>query len=228
MTRTGRWMAATALCVAALCARLAPAGEPAERTSSDGLVSVAMLSYADGKSSRCFATAFLQLAASRASINVDPEFASVDLASGDLFQHPFVVMTGEGAFELSEREVQQLRNFLSRGGLLLASAGCSNADWIVSFRRAMDRAFPGRPLAEIQPGHEVFSTVFELSNLRTKKRQPALLYGLELDGRLAVVFSPQGLNDTDDAGNGCCCCAGDEVREAKLLNANVLAYALLR
>lgn len=221
---------AIVLLAGALCAGGATVGGAAsdDARSQEGLVSVAMLSYAGGATSRCFATGFLQATAQRTAINVDQSFTPVDLDSGDLFLHPFAIMTGEGAFELSDREVERLRDYLSRGGLLLASAGCSNADWIVAFRRAMERVFPGRAIAELPADHEVFGTLFDLSDLRTKKRQPALLYGLELDGRLAVVFSPQGLNDTDDAGNGCCCCGGDEVREAKLVNANVLAYALLR
>lgn len=194
----------------------------------EGLVSVAMLSYADGKTSRCFANGFLRQVAYRTEINVDQEFAQVALGSGELFEHPFAVMTGEGVFELSEAEVEGLRDFLRRGGLLLASAGCSNPDWSVSFERAMERVFPERELEELSADHDVYHTLFELRELRTKKQREARILGMELDGRLAVIFSPQGLNDTEEAGHGCCCCGGDEVRDAKLVNANALVYALLK
>jgi hypothetical protein len=41
-----------------------------------------------------------------------------------------------------------------------------------------------------------------------------------------AVFSADGLNDTGNAGGGCCCCGGDEITNAKLVNVNLLAYAL--
>jgi len=44
-------------------------------------------------------------------------------------------------------------------------------------------------------------------------------------GRLGVVYSPDGLNDTGHT-EGCCCCGGNELRNAIEINVNVLAYAL--
>lgn len=63
----------------------------------------------------------------------------------------------------------------------------------------------------------------------SKQRQRTIrIEGIEIDGRLAVVFSPEGLNDTKNAGEGCCCCGGNEILNAKYVNANILAYALMR
>ncbi len=193
-----------------------------------GLVQAAMASYSGGKTSRCFATEFLRDVAFETDINVAQELANVEIGSENLFSFPFIIMTGEGAFYLSEAEVMNLRSYLERGGLLLASAGCSNADWDASMRRTIERLFPAQAMEKLTLDHELFHTIYDIKSLMTKKRTEGELFGVELDGRLAIVYSPEGLNDTSAAGGGCCCCGGNEVREAKRINANMLAYALMR
>ena len=47
-----------------------------------------------------------------------------------------------------------------------------------------------------------------------------------INGRLALVHSPEGLNDAHSA-KGCCCCGGAEISEARQVNVNAVAYALL-
>jgi hypothetical protein len=50
--------------------------------------------------------------------------------------------------------------------------------------------------------------------------------GLEINGRLAFVYSKDGLNDVANA-KGCCCCGGNMIMEAVAVNVNVFTYALL-
>jgi hypothetical protein len=56
-----------------------------------------------------------------------------------------------------------------------------------------------------------------------------VLKALEIDGRVVLIHSPDGLNDTDaeDIDPSCCCCGGNEVHEARRINANLLGYALV-
>lgn len=203
-----------------------------------------MLSYGpDNRTGRCFSTGFLDVIARETTIRVDRSFRTVPLASAELFEHPFCVITGEGAFDLSDREVEQLRRYLIGGGFLLASAGCSSHPWAVSMERALERALPDAALIELPMDHPLFRSLFDVRDFASRKRKPVVLYGLEVAGRLAVVYSPQGLNDTDEAGidptitpppgshpgdTRCCCCTGDEVRSARYINANALVYALAR
>ena len=46
------------------------------------------------------------------------------------------------------------------------------------------------------------------------------------NGKLVVVYSSDGLNDTSHT-EGCCCCGGNEIQNSMEINANTLAYALL-
>ena len=75
--------------------------------------------------------------------------------------------------------------------------------------------------------HPIFEMVHKVPQLHLeKKKGTTMLQCIELDGRLALVFSPEGLNDTDHT-KGCCCCGGNEVTECMLMNINLLVYALL-
>src|SRR5262249_39662650 len=106
-------------------------GEP------DSVVQVANLIYAGVKSSQCFSDHFLITAEKESAISTSRRFHAVKLGSEELFGFPMVIMTGEGSFELTESERSNLKKFVERGGLLLASAGCSSNEWDRSFRREM-------------------------------------------------------------------------------------------
>ena len=73
--------------------------------------------------------------------------------------------------------------------------------------------------------HPVFHTVYEIKELVTKRGAPQPLEGISMDGRLGVLYSPDGLNDTAHT-QGCCCCGGNEIYNAEAINVNILAYAL--
>ncbi len=202
--------------------------QDAAAPDDQGVVHVGNLIYGGGKSGACFADGFLDTVARETGIRVTRHFQPVDLASENLFQYPFVIMSGEGAFELNDAEKRNFKAYLDRGGFVLASAGCSNASWSASFQRAMDELYPDTPMPAIDLDHPMFHTVYDITEIQVKKSTggPAAVYGLSHGDRLAVVFSPLGLNDTGNAGKGCCCCGGNEVRNARHINANILAYAL--
>jgi Domain of unknown function (DUF4159) len=188
----------------------------------------ANLVYGSNKTSVCFSDQFLTQAREDTLIDTHPEFDRVDLASDELFDYPFAVMTGEGKFELTEEQALNLQDYLYGGGFLVASAGCSSEPWNASFKRAIRDAFPDLTLTRLDGEHPIYHSVYDISKSRYKKGPPRLprLDALQIDGRVVLVWSPDGLNDTASAGPDCCCCGGNEVRSAKKLNVNLLAYAL--
>src|SRR5262245_5716887 len=141
-------------------------GEP------DSIVQVANLVYAGVKSSQCFSDHFLVTAQKESAISTSRRFHAVKLGSEELFGFPLVIMTGEGAFQLPDRERENLRRFVERGGFLLASAGCSSQDWDRAFRREMARIFAKNPLQPLGMDHPVFHTVYEIRELRAKHGRP--------------------------------------------------------
>jgi len=198
----------------------------AESGASDA-IECANLIYGGTKSSVCFSEEFLSAVAAETSINTARKFKPLKLAEKELFRFPFAVMTGEGAFSLTDEERKNLKIYLEKGGFLLASAGCSSKEWSESFRREIETVFPERPLEEIQLQHPIFRTVYDVPRLDTAHGGDAALFGLTVAGKTVLIYSPDGLNDTGTM-HGCCCCGGNEIKNAQKVNANILAYALLQ
>ncbi len=222
-----RWRLLALLCAAAPLAGLGQGAPP----NNGNRIYCANLIYAVSKSSVCFSDRFLKRLQMETKIQAEPPFRKVRLDDARaLTQYPFAIMTGEGGFTLTEKERINLRYYLTHGGFLLASAGCSSPEWIQSFRREFAIVFPNQKLERIPFSHPMFRTVYNIPSLQTSHQrngpQAAALEGLTIKGRIVLVFSPDGLNDTSHAEN-CCCCGGDEVINCEFVNVNLLAYALL-
>lgn len=193
---------------------------------AESVVQVANLIYAGVKSSQCFSDHFLAAAEKDSAISTSRRFHAVKLSSDEVFNFPLVIMTGEGGFELTPDESENLRQYLDRGGFLLASASCSSPEWNRSFRASMAALYPGRAMEQLTFEHPVFSTVHRITQMQAKHGEPKPLEGIIHQGRLMVVYSEDGLNDTAHT-QGCCCCGGNEITNCVDINVNILAYALL-
>ena len=193
---------------------------------ADGIVQVASLIYAGTKTSKCFSDHFLTRAEKDSAITTSRHFHTVKLSSDELFEFPLVIMTGEGSFSLPDDERRNLRRFIERGGFLLASASCSSPEWDKSFRAEMARVFPDHPMQTLTLKHPVFHTVYDITELKAKHNQAKPLEGLSFDDRLGILYSQEGLNDTEHT-QGCCCCGGNEITNCEQVNVNILAYSLL-
>ncbi len=193
---------------------------------ADSTVQVANLIYAGVKSSQCFSDHFLATAEKDSTISTSRRFHAVKLSADEIYNFPLLIMTGEGDFVLTDAERENLRQYLTRGGFLLASAGCSSKEWNRSFRSEMADLFSETPLQALPMDHTVFNTVYRVEELAAKHGEPKPLEGITLEGRLTVVYSEDGLNDTAHA-QGCCCCGGNEITNCIEVNVNILAYALL-
>jgi len=183
------------------------------------------LVYGENKTAICFAEKFLTDAASETGLRIAPKFRRIFLSKDEVFTTPFCIFTGQGDFVLSTIERANLRRYLENGGFVLASPGCSDKAWNKAFTREMRLALPAYGLEQIAMSHEIFSTVNKIDNLTVKGRSTTL-QGISINGRLAMVYSPEGLNDASNA-KGCCCCGGAEISQSRLINVNAIAYSLL-
>lgn len=223
-----------AVAAAGVLLAMSAAGSPEKPTSSylsnkdsrEGMVQCANFIYGRNKSSVCFSDEFLAQIQKDSHICTNRRFCPVKLGSEELFEYPFAVMTGEGSFTLTVSQRENLRNYVKRGGFLVASPGCSSSSWDASFRAELRGIFPDVSLIKLPMSHPIFHTVYDIKKLKTKSRSDAYIEAMELDGRIVLIYSKEGLNDTANAGPGCCCCGGNEILNAKQVNANLLAYAL--
>jgi hypothetical protein len=189
------------------------------------------LVYAGNRRSRCFAQRFLDDINASTALAVSPRLKPVLLESPELFTCPLVVMSGEGSFALSAGEQANLGAFLAAGGTIIASAGCSDAQWDAALRAALRTVVPHAELQAVDDGHPLLWVLYDV------RRRPAIAFGggpfrsagplemLTLDGRPAVIYSPDGLNDSRYA-DDCCCCEGSESANAAAVLVNAVVYAV--
>ena len=185
------------------------------------------LVYAKNQTSVCFADTFLKDAARETSLDIAPTLKRVKLGTDEVFSTPLCIFTGEGNFQLGQVERDNLKRYLMNGGFMIVSPGCSDSDWNRAFRRELAAVLPGVPLDEIPMSHELFSMVHTIKSTDLAKSSGSTkLYGIFLNGRLAVLYSPEGLNNARNA-KGCCCCGGNELKKSREINVNAVTYALL-
>lgn len=167
-------------------------------------------------------------------IEVDYAPHVVDLDNADLMNYPLVCMTGHYDFELTVAEIDNLRAFLSKGGMIFANAAAGLRPFDVAFRRELKKVFPDNDLIKLPPTHPVFSGGWNPMD-RIQYTPPALrddptldrpeCYGLFIDNRLAVIYTPfdifSGVNRESNAYS-----KGVAADDALRLAINVITYAL--
>ncbi|HEX6644911.1 MAG TPA: DUF4159 domain-containing protein [Gemmatimonadales bacterium] len=114
----------------------------------------------------------------------------VRLDSDDLWNVPYLYMTGHGNVRFSDGDLETLRRYLRQGGFLHAD---DNYGMDESFRREIARLFPDRPLVEVPLDHPIYRVVYEfprgIPKVHEHDGKPAQGFGIFLDGRLAVFYS---------------------------------------
>ena len=161
----------------------------------------------------------------------------VPLDSPRLFEVPFIYLTGHQDFQLNSAERANLRQFLTRGGVLLAESCCGREAFDRSFRSEMEKVLEGQKLERLPANHPLFLYPNDLKGVQP---QPALahklgstgrikpeLYGVDLNGNLAVIYSPHGLSCGWELAQ-CPYCAGIGPQDALALGVNILSYAVLQ
>ena len=122
----------------------------------------------------------------------------VRLTGPELWDVPYLYVTGHGNIRFTDEEVAVLRRWLAQGGFLHVD---DNYGLDESFRREIARVFPDRPLADIPLTHPIYNLVYTLPEGLPKVHEhdglPARGLGIELNGRLAVFYSWQS-----DLGDG--------------------------
>ena len=226
----GRWLrrcvtagsALGVLSVAALSAR-PPAHPPA-------VLTIGRLHYNGGGDWYANPSSLPNLLAAirtRTALRSASEERVVTLADDELWDVPYLYMTGHGNVRFSDIELATLRSWLLRGGFLHAD---DNYGMDESIRRELGRLFPDRQLTEVPLDHPVYHLVYDfprgIPKIHEHDGKPAQGFGIFLDGRLAVFYSYQtdlgdGWEDPEVHNDP------PEKREAALrMGVNLFAYAV--
>lgn len=122
--------------------------------------------------------------------NLAPKEAQVEVGSPELFNYPFVHMTGHGRWALSDAEAQNLRKYLESGGFLHIDDNYGMDEYV---RPALKKVFPELSLTELPFSHPIYHQKFNFPNglpkIHEHDNKPPKGYGLIYKGRLVCFYS---------------------------------------
>jgi hypothetical protein len=166
---------------------------------------------------------------SNTDTNIAENIKEVKPEDPELFNYPFVHLTGHGNIFFSDEAARNLRLYLLSGGFLHADDNYGLSPY---FRKAIKKVFPNKEFKELASDHPIFSTKFIFENGLPKIHEhdgnPPQAFGIEDDnGRLMVLFTHES-----DLGNGWEDSSvhndPEEVRlKALKMGANIIKYAFL-
>lgn len=126
----------------------------------------------------------------RLKTNIDEEVATVDVGSSELFNYPFVHMTGHGNVVFNAQEASNLRNYLLAGGFLHID---DNYGMDAYVRPELKKIFPELKLVELPFDHPIYHQYFNfnqgLPKIHAHDEKAPQGFGLEYQGRLVVFYS---------------------------------------
>ena len=121
------------------------------------------------------------------TINI--EQAIVEVGSPDLFNYPFVHMTGHGNVVFTQQEADNLRKYLMGGGFLHISDNYGMDKFI---RPQMKKVFPELNFVELPFNHPVYQQKFKFSGGLPKVHEhddkAPQGFGLIYNGRLVCFY----------------------------------------
>lgn len=126
------------------------------------------------------------------SMNIDPEPETVEVGSPEIFNLPFIHMTGHGNVVFSSDEAKNLRQYLEAGGFLHIDDNYGMDPYV---RPALKKVFPELDLVELPFTYPVYNQHFSFSGglpkIHEHDGKPAQGFGLIYQGRLVVFYSYQ-------------------------------------
>ena len=120
---------------------------------------------------------------------IAPEQGVVEAGSPELFNFPFVHMTGHGNVVFNAQEAQNLRNYLMGGGFLHISDNYGMDKYI---RPQMKKVFPELDFVELPFNHPLYHQKFDfpggLPKIHEHDAKAPQGFGLIYNGRLVCFY----------------------------------------
>ena len=157
--------------------------------------------------------------------NIKKESATVEVGNSDIFNYPFLHMTGHGNVVFNASETENLRNYLLAGGFLHIDDNYGMDPYV---RTEIKKVFPEIDLAELPTNHPIFHGKYEFKNGLPKIHEhdaiPPKAYAIISDGRLVLLYTHEsdigdGWEDAEVHNDS------EQIREKALqMGANILEY----
>ena len=122
--------------------------------------------------------------------NIDRKYDIVDVGSKDIFNYPFIHMTGHGNVIFSTEESENLRKYLIGGGFLHIDDNYGMNKFI---RQEIKKVFPQSEFVELPFSHPIYHQTYDFNNGLPKVHEhdgkPSQGFGLFHKGRMVVFYS---------------------------------------
>jgi len=177
---------------------MAPATAPQNATAD---LRLGLLKYNGGGDWYSNPTALPNLAAfcnDQLGTNFALDYGTVEIGSAELYNYPWVHMTGHGNVVFSALEAENLRNYLIGGGFLHIDDNYGMDPYV---RIALEQVFPDQALVELPYNHPIYHQTFDfekgLPKIHEHDGEPPVGYGVFYEDRLVVFYSRES-----DLGDG--------------------------
>ncbi len=157
--------------------------------------------------------------------NIYKDYVTVEVGSSDIYNYPFIYMTGHGNVIFSDYEAENLRNYLISGGFLHIDDNYGMDPYV---RREIKKVFPELELVELPHNHPIYHQTFSFPDgppkIHEHDGKPPQGFGIIYQGRLVVYYTYEidlgnGWEDPEVHGNS------PEIRlKALRMGANIIQY----
>lgn len=161
--------------------------------STSAQVKVALLKYSGGGDWYANPTSLPNLVKfcnANMGTNIVTDIPTVDPGSSDIFNYPFIHMTGHGNVMFSEQEVENLRQYMLSGGFLHID---DNYGMDVFIRPQIKKIFPEYELIEIPFSHAIYHQQYDFPNglpkIHEHDAKPPKGFGIVVDGRIVLFYT---------------------------------------
>ena len=121
-------------------------------------------------------------------INAEP--ATVEVGSPDIFNYPFLHMTGHGNVVFNQHDAENLRSYLLSGGFLHIDDNYGMDPFI---RPELKKVFPELDLVELPFSHPIYNQAYTfpkgLPKVHDHDKKAPQGFGLIFEGRLVVFYT---------------------------------------
>ncbi|MDX1446179.1 DUF4159 domain-containing protein [Lishizhenia sp.] len=159
--------------------------------------------------------------------NISEEVPYVEVGSTDIFNYPYINMTGHGNVVFSTAEAENLRNYLMGGGFLHIDDNYGMDKFI---RLEIQKVFPNNALVELPNDHAIFNQKYTfdgLPKIHEHDGKRAQAFAIIVEGRIVCLYTYEtdlgdGWEDQSVHND-----SEDKRNEALKMGANILQYAFL-
>jgi hypothetical protein len=162
-------------------------------SSSQKGVQIALLKYnggGDWYANPTSLTNLIKFCNDNLETNLVKDYATVEAGSAEIFNYPFIHMTGHGNVFFSDQEAQNLRNYLLAGGFLHIDDNYGMDPYV---RPQMKKVFPELDFVELPFDHPIYHQKYDfpdgLPKIHEHDGKPPQGFGLIYEGRLVCFYS---------------------------------------